>query len=69
MILSNNIITARLVQFSQMNKIGHYKLMFTINFSCVNIGTRNIARFVGIYSGSLGQNKLLGTQDELVLFH
>ncbi|TLX46663.1 hypothetical protein C1E24_12415 [Pseudoalteromonas phenolica] len=36
--------------------------MFTMNFSCVNIGTRNIARFVGIYSGILGENKLLGIQ-------
>jgi hypothetical protein len=59
-VLSNNIITPRFVQFSQLSKIGHLKLMFTIDFSCVNIGTRNIARFVGIYSGNLGENKLLG---------
>ena len=57
--LSNNIIQLRFVQFSQLDKIGHFKLMFTIDFSCVNIGTRNIARFVGIYSGNLGENKLL----------
>ncbi|GMM84755.1 hypothetical protein [Pseudoalteromonas sp. MTN2-4] len=60
LISSNNIIAARFIHFSQVNKIGHYKLMFTKNFSCVNIGTRNIARFVGIYTGSLGDNKLLG---------
>ena len=57
--MTHNIITARFVQFSQLSKIGHSKLMFTISFSCVNIGTRNIARFVGIYSGNLGENKLL----------
>ena len=57
--MSHNIIQLRFVQFSQLNKIGHFKLMFTIDFSCVNIGTRNIARFVGIYSGNLGENKLL----------
>ena len=59
-VLSDNIITARFVQFSQLNKIGHFKLMFTKDFSCVNIGTRNIDRFVGIYPGNLGENKLLG---------
>ena len=40
--------------------------MFTIDFSCVNIGTRNIARFVGIYSGNLGENKLLAVQEYVI---
>ena len=57
--LSNNIITPRFVQFLQLSKIGHSKLMFTMNFSCANIGTRNIARFACIFMGNLGENKLL----------
>ena len=40
--------------------------MFTIDISCVNIGTRNIARFVGIYSGNLGENKLLSILRDLL---
>jgi hypothetical protein len=33
--------------------------MFTLNFSCVNIGTHNIVRFADIYTGIFGGNKLL----------
>ena len=38
--LSNNTMHLHFVQFSQLYKIGYTNALFTMNFSCVNIGAR-----------------------------
>jgi len=43
----------------QLRSASHSKCMFTLNFSCVNIGAHILARFACIFMGNLGKNKLL----------
>ncbi|BBN81546.1 hypothetical protein PA25_15310 [Pseudoalteromonas sp. A25] len=40
-------------------------VLFTLKFLNVKMGTRNMTRFVGIYSDILGENKLLNAMDTL----